>query len=122
MLAAALLLLCALCTRAEKISVTDSFYKKWLVGKYNPHDYPEFTFIPDNYTVPVPQKEYMIHGLALKYFTSMVDKAKRDGITLRAVSSLRNFTYQHNLWTPNYNERKQDPQFKTDYDIAVDII
>lgn len=63
------------CHRAERVAVTDSFYKQWLIGQYDPHEHIEFTTIPANYTIPAPTKEYMFSAIALKYLKQMIDKA-----------------------------------------------
>jgi LAS superfamily LD-carboxypeptidase LdcB len=65
----------------------------WVLGKYDPTLYPQtFQHIEANYTMQ-DGKVYLFHTQAIMAFKKMSEAAKQDGITLLALSTLRNFTY-----------------------------
>lgn len=83
---------------------TDKTPEEYLVGKYNPADYPaDFQTIPSKYAL---QSTMYMQKDALKAFIEMAEAAQMSGFNIFIVSSLRNFYSQKYIWESKFNGQR----------------
>ena len=83
-------------TNTKEAKYLNTFYT--LVNKYN---YLRDDFVPNNLvemTTPYSKKGIYLVEEARDNFYKLVDKAKEEGLTIRAISAYRGYTYQKRLY------------------------
>ena len=83
-------------TNAKEAKYLNTFYT--LVNKYN---YLRDDFVPNNLvemTTPYSKEGIYLVEEARDNFYKLVDKAKEEGLTIRAISAYRGYTYQKRLY------------------------
>ncbi len=83
-------------TNTKEAKLTNTFY--CLVNKYN---YLSEDFVPSNLVeleAPYARKGIYLVKEAKDNFYKLVDKAKEEGFTIRAISAYRGYTYQKRLY------------------------
>lgn len=83
-------------TNTKEAKYLNNFYT--LVNKYN---YLRDDFVPNNLvemTTPYSKKGIYLVEEARDNFYKLVDKAKEEGLTIRAISAYRGYTYQKRLY------------------------
>lgn len=83
-------------TNTKEAKLTNTFY--CLVNKYN---YLREDFVPNNLVeleAPYARKGIYLVKEAKDNFYKLVDKAKEEGFTIRAISAYRGYTYQKRLY------------------------
>jgi LAS superfamily LD-carboxypeptidase LdcB len=94
-----------------EISVTDTLppaiqvSKNYLLGKFDPASHPDFVVVGKPYT---DKPGMMLRKEAFEAFQKMWDSARKDGITLRIISSTRTFEQQKNIWEGKWNRFAKD--------------
>ena len=73
----------------------------FLLGKFDPGSHPDFEKI----TAPQTDKPgMMLHREAAKAFLNMWQQAKKEGITLKIISSTRTFSQQKTIWETKWKK------------------
>ena len=83
-------------TNTKEAKYLNTFYT--LVNKYN---YLRDDFVPNNLvemTIPYSKEGIYLVEEARDNFYKLVDKAKEEGLTIRAISAYRGYTYQKRLY------------------------
>lgn len=83
-------------TNTKEAKYLNTFYT--LVNKYN---YLKEEFVPNNLvemTTPYSKEGIYLVAEARDNFYKLVDKAKEEGLTIRAISAYRGYTYQKRLY------------------------
>ena len=83
-------------TNTKEAKYLNTFYT--LVNKYN---YLRDDFVPNNLvemTIPYSKEGIYLVAEARDNFYKLVDKAKEEGLTIRAISAYRGYTYQKRLY------------------------
>lgn len=83
-------------TNTKEAKYLNTFYA--LVNKYN---YLRDDFVPNNLvemTTPYSKEGIYLVAEARDNFYKLVDKAKEEGLTIRAISAYRSYTYQKRLY------------------------
>lgn len=83
-------------TNTKEAKYLNNFYT--LVNKYN---YLRDDFVPNNLvemTIPYSKEGIYLVAEARDNFYKLVDKAKEEGLTIRAISAYRGYTYQKRLY------------------------
>lgn len=69
--------------------------KDYLLGKFDPATHPDFVVVVKPYS---DKPGMMLRKEAFEAFQHMWEDARKDGITLRIISSTRTFEQQKNIW------------------------
>jgi zinc D-Ala-D-Ala carboxypeptidase len=88
----------------------------FIMGKFKPSEELNFKLVPRKYTDKLGmylQKE------ALTAFEKMADAAKKEGVSLKIISSTRNFDYQKRIWESKWVNQKPS---LTDKEKAIKIL
>ena len=75
--------------------------KNYLLGKFDPSQTPDFSVVPESYSVS--GYTMYLRNETLNAFLQMSDAAAKDGIEIKIASATRNFDYQANLWDNKWN-------------------
>lgn len=84
--------------------------KEELTGRFVPASHPDFVRVGTPYT---SKSGMMLRRDAYNAFKKMWEAAKKDGISLKIISSTRNFDQQKNIWEDKwrrYAKETPDPQ------------
>lgn len=74
----------------------DAREKIYLLGQFDPSQMPDFTMVPESYSVS--GYTMYLRTETLNAFMQMSNAAAKDGVNLKIASATRNFDYQKNLW------------------------
>lgn len=69
--------------------------KEYLLGKFDPATHPDFVRVGKPYS---DKPGMMLRKEAFEAFKKMWDSAKKAGVSLKIISSTRNFEQQKNIW------------------------
>ncbi len=78
--------------------------KDYLLGKFDPAKHPDFVPLGKPYT---DRPGMMLRKEAFEAFQKMWEKARADGISLKIISSTRNFNQQKIIWEGKWNRFAQ---------------
>lgn len=84
-------------------TLPDLLNTRYLTGKFDPADRPDFVAVADEYTDGDP---YLLHEDTYAAFRRMHAAATADGVNLRIVSATRNFDRQKQIWEAKWNGRR----------------
>ncbi|MDO8366454.1 MAG: M15 family metallopeptidase [Saprospiraceae bacterium] len=84
--------------------------KEYLLGKFNPAGHPDFVSVGKPYA---DKPGMMLRKEALEDFKKMWESARKAGISLKIISSTRNFDQQKNIWEGKWSRfEKETPEPK----------
>ena len=87
----------------EVIRVDTSIHLELLMGKYSPESHPDFVEIPVTYA---NRKGHFLHKETWDAYQQMADSAARDSISLKIISSTRNFERQKTIWEAKWTGQR----------------
>jgi D-alanyl-D-alanine carboxypeptidase len=91
-----------LAQKEKQIEIQKNAQEKiYLLGEFDPSQMPDFTVVPENYSVS--GYTMYLRNKTLDAFMEMSDAAAKDGVNLKIASATRNFDYQKNLWDNKWN-------------------
>ena len=91
--------------RADSLPMPVPVSKDYLLGKFDPTQHPDFVAIGKPYT---DKPDMMLRKETFEAFKKMWESAQKDGISLRIISSTRNFTQQKNIWEGKWGRFAKD--------------
>jgi zinc D-Ala-D-Ala carboxypeptidase len=89
---------------------------EFIMGKFNPTSTANFVAVPKKYT---DRADMYLQKEALAAFERMADSAKAAGVSLKIISSTRNFDYQKGIWERKWQGNKAK---MSDKDKALKIL
>ncbi|MBL7809803.1 MAG: M15 family metallopeptidase [Saprospiraceae bacterium] len=81
--------------QTDTLPPTLTVSKDYLLGKFDPATHPDFVVVGKPYS---DKPGMMLRKEAFEAFQRMWEAARKDGITLRVISSTRTFEQQKNIW------------------------